>query len=704
MLACALLLLSGAWAAGLVETGEIELGSSATEAVAAAKDALDRGRFDEAASAYAAIADAGGGPAARVAQAVALYEAGALRPARTAAEQALAKDPRNVAALNVLGLAMVDSGNVEGGIAKLEEARRVATGPWKARVLVNLGLAQYDRGDAATAAALFQEAKGHAGDDPALLAAIADGLASVAGLSGKDAGVGQLLGKGDVRGARAAAERTVSGARNRREKVLGDLQLAAVERAEGRLDAAAKRLEGAVRQAREAGMMREVAVGLGNLGLVHSLGGRFPLAADAMRAGANEAKAGGYRVVEVDLRCELGIVLVHLDRVEEAEAEQRAAGALLAGMDYPQGVARQAELGGLVASMRGDLATAEAALSRAVSWHEGLGRWLDAARVATELSAAWEPKDAAKADAWAKRAQADFAKAGDPLGPAHVAMARALASARAKDLDRALAGFAAAGQAAEKVGGERGTLVAAVARENAAQTLVMLGSGEEVARRAASAGLQDLVGRQEALKQAFAAYDGGLAAYQAKDWEGSRAAFQQARQAFEKLGEAAYALRARRAAAWAAYNQAVALPTAKAYPTWTQLVEETGKVEDPELFTRTYAAAALAAHQLGQGDPAARLVECTKQAERLGLRDVGARCHGAIAERSGDLEERAKHARAAHALEPGDKASVYALYVVAVDAYNAGRNDLAVELATLARPQAGALASALDEVLAAAKQ
>lgn len=704
MLAWLWWLVSPAWASGLVEVGEIQLGTSADEAVVAAGEALAARRFEDAAAAYGALADAGGGVPARVAQAVALYEAGLLRPARGAAEQALAKDPKNIAALNVLGLAMVDSGVVEGGIAKLEEARRVASGAWKARVLVNLGLAHYDRGDAGKAVALFEEARPLAAGDPALEAAVADGIASVAALSGKDAGVGSALGKGDVRGARARAEKALAAAPSRRERVLAELQLAAVERAEGRLEASRARLERVVKEAREAGMVREVAVGLGNLGLVHSLSGRFPLAADALRAGVNEAHAGGYRVVEVDLRCEVGIVLVHLDQVAEAEAEQRAAGALLASMDYPQGVSRQAELGGLIAAAKGDTGTAEQALSRAVTWHEGLGRWLDAARVATSLSAAWQPKDPAKAQTWATRAEADFAKAGDPLGPAHVAMARALAQSRAKDLEGALGGFGRAAELAGKVGGERAQTVARVARENAAQTLVMLGSSEEVARLAAEKGLGDLVGRQAALKKAFTAYDAGLAAYQAQGWEEARARFQEARQAFDALDEAAYALRARRAAAWAVYNHTVTLPVAKAAPTWTQLVEEAGKVEDPELFLRTYAAAALAAHTTGQGDPVPRLVECTKMAERQGLRDVGARCHGALAERDGDLAERAGHARAAHALLPADRASVYALYVVAVDAYNAGRNDLAVELATLARPNAGTLAGALDDVLAAAKQ
>jgi tetratricopeptide (TPR) repeat protein len=281
-------------------------------------------------------------------------------------------------------------------------------------------------------------------------------------------------------------------------------------------------------------------------------------------------------------------------------------------------------------------------------------------------------------------------------------MARGLADARAKKLDAALAGFAKAADAATKVGGARGEGVARIARENAAQTLVMLGEDEQIARVAAQQGLTDLVTREKSLRVAFGAYDAGLAAYEAQRWDEARARFQEARQGFDQLGEAGYAARARKAAAWSVYNQLASLPTQQAYPQWQQLVEETTKVDDGELYTRTYAAAALAAQEVGKGDPSARLVECAHLAEVNKLPEIGARCHGALAEREGDLEARADHARKAYALAPTEKASVYALYVVAVDAYNAGRADLALELAQMAKPNAGTLAGAVDEVIRAA--
>ncbi|MFN7147357.1 MAG: tetratricopeptide repeat protein, partial [Myxococcota bacterium] len=280
---------------GLVETGEIEVGGSGTDAVNAAKAALDARKFDEAATAYGALADAGGGVGARVAQAVALYEAGDLVEAKKAAEKALAKDAKNVAAGNVLGLALVDSGAVDEGIRRLEATKAVATGPWKARVLVNLGLAYLDRGHAEKARAALEEARGLAAGDAGLTAAVTDGLSAVSGLSGKDNGVGPMLGRGDLKGARAQAEKVGTAAVTRRDRVLAAIQLAAVERAEGNLDGSVRRLEAAVREAREGGMNREVAIALGNLGLAQTLAGRHPLAADALRAGAQKAKDGGYK-------------------------------------------------------------------------------------------------------------------------------------------------------------------------------------------------------------------------------------------------------------------------------------------------------------------------------------------------------------------------------------------------------------------------
>jgi hypothetical protein len=246
--------------------------------------------------------------------------------------------------------------------------------------------------------------------------------------------------------------------------------------------------------------------------------------------------------------------------------------------------------------------------------------------------------------------------------------------------------------------------VARVAKENAARVLVHMGDGPDAAKRAAEGGLTEVVTRERALRDGFGAYDEGLAAYRAQDWTRAQARFATARSAFERLGEAGYVLRTRRAAGWAAYNALVATPAAEAAPKWSKLVEETAQLEEPELFLRAYAASALADHQVQRSDPGARLAECTRRAEALAFREIAARCHGALAERPGDLAGRARHARTAFGLAPEEAGAVYALYAVAVDAVNEDQPALAVELATLARPRAGQLQNALDEVLRAARR
>lgn len=700
-----LALLSNATAGGLqVETGELEISGAASDAVAAGQEALSKRDFDQAAALYHSLYTANGGAAAALAEAVARYEGGDLRGAKTAVEASLAADPKGVAAKNLLGLILVDGGSVEAGIKVLNEAAALAKGGEPraaARITLNLALAALDQGRSADAKAGFDAAHKVAVDqgDGALAGAAAQGLVAAAGLSGGDTGVGALLGKGDVKGAMAEAQKQVTVATNRRQKLNAELDLAAVERAQGNLDGSVMRLRTAIDAGREAGMMREVAIGLGNLGLAYTLLGQHPLAADSLRAGVNEANRAGYRVVEADLRSELGFALVHMSDSTTAIEQQRACGGLLAHMDYPAGVARQAELGGAIASEQGDIATASQALTQAADWYIAHGRPLDAARVETQLAAAWQRTDPSKAESFAKKAEAYFVSAHEPLGPAHVALARALADAKAKRLPEALAGFARAAQLGEAAKSGSGAALARVARQDAASTLVALGAGQDLAALASQQGLGDLVARATSMQTAFATYDTAVQAYDARQWTAARQDFSEAQASFTKLGETGYATRAHRAAVWSQYNAIITLPAAQAVTAWSKLLPEAGQVEDPELYTRAYGAAAVAVHQSGQGDPTVRLNECVRRAAAMGLEDVEARCHGALAERAGDLDARAKEARAAHKLVPGEIETVYALYSVAIDAYNAERVDLARELATLARPNAGALAGQLDIIL-----
>lgn len=691
-----------------VEVGEIVVAENATETVQQARLFLSSGRFAEAADLYESLARAGGGVAAHTGEAIALYELGELGSAKKAISAGLALAPTDSAALNVQGLILVDSGSLGEGITTLEQAKlraqQAGNRASEARAAVNLALARVDQGDAAAATTESEAAIVLATGvgDPELLQAATASRSAIAALNGGDRGVGVLLGTGKTGAARQQAEAAVSAGTTKRQKLAASLDLAAVERAEGRLDEAAKRLGEASTQAREAGLIREQALAMLDLGLVQGLSGRTGPAVDTLKAAAKLAKAAGYRVVEVDARCELGFALVRAGDLVSAESEQRSAGTLLASMDYSLGNARQAELGGLLAARKGDVATAKSALGKASSYYEGKGRFLDAARAATELTGALQQNGSSDAEAAAKAAESHFKQAGDALGPAHVSLARALAEARAKRLDPALLGFARAAEQAEKVGGGRGSTLARVARENAAATLVMLGHDGDLAALASKAGLGDLVKRHGELTKASAAYEEGLVAYNNGRFAEAKAGFTTSRTAFESLGEKEYALRARRSASWASYNGLVAKSAAEAAPSWRALVEETAKVEDAELYARAYGAAVAADHELGQKDLDARATECIRIATKAAVGDVAARCHGVLAEREGVLADRAAHAREAFRLDAHGSAGAYALYAVAVDAYNAGDNKLATELATMAKPRAGQLTPAIEEVLVAA--
>lgn len=147
----------------------------------------------------------------------------------------------------------------------------------------------------------------------------------------------------------------------------------------------------------------------------------------------------------------------------------------------------------------------------------------------------------------------------------------------------------------------------------------------------------------------------------------------------------------------------LALPPKEAVARWSALVQEVVELDDRELYVRSYGASVMAASKAGQTGLETRLSECVRLAEDIGLPDVSARCHAALAEAGGDLAARAQHARAAFAQNPAEAVGVYALYVVAVDAYNAGDMKLTLELARLARPKASELSAELDELIQGAQ-
>ena len=70
-----------------------------------------------------------------------------------------------------------------------------------------------------------------------------------------------------------------------------------------------------------------------------------------------------------------------------------------------------------------------------------------------------------------------------------------------------------------------------------------------------------------------------------------------------------------------------------------------------------------------------------------------------MAEGGRPIDDRARAARRAYALDPGEPLAVYAMYSVAVDAYNEDKPDLARALCVEVLPRAGSLDAAVRGVI-----
>ncbi|MEY3213042.1 MAG: hypothetical protein RIT28_3523 [Pseudomonadota bacterium] len=668
--------------------------------------AFAEGRLIEAAGLYDALADGGAGPQARVLQAVALYEAGELR----LAAEALDGVPGDTA-MGLLGLILVESGAQADGMRRLEQAKRSADPAVAARAGLNLALAQMDRGQlqAATSGVAAARAYVSQSGDTTLDGPVRDAEAALAQLKGQapPSGASALttlsdsLARGDLKGAKGQVDSLKAKKATRRDRVEGALAQGAYLRAVGQPEAAAQVLTGALAEAREGGMGVATAQALVGLAIAHSLAGRVDLAVTLMAEAEETAAAAGLLTLAADASVELGLLLVRQGQGAAAAQQATAAKARLEGLQHPSGVARLAELDGALAAERGDTATAEARYGDAVRAFAAQGHHADAARAAVGRAAALAVAGGAPAESAKSDALERLRRAGDPLGPAHVELACALAFARAGRLDEALTGFARAAELGRAVASPQGQALAKTAENNAARALVALGATQAAAEQAAAAGLSGAVGHQRALDDAFAAYDAGLAAYAEGRFSTARARFSEAYTALKAAGELTYATQARLALAWTAYNIAVGLPPQEALPFWGEVIAEAGALEDAELLARATASQALCADRLGLDPSGDRLRHAAGLAERTGLPSVAARCWAALAEGGRPIDDRARAARRAYALDPAGQVAVYAMYSVAVDAYNDDKLELARALCVEVLPRAGSLDAAVRGVIVA---
>jgi tetratricopeptide (TPR) repeat protein len=695
----------------LPDAEAIQVDTSSETLVEDAFEALGGGRFDEAAILWAALAQAGAGDEARFWQGLALYEAGRLRQADRVLDRLVLPEARNLAALVDL-----DAGRQADGVAALQVLREEPLPPRiEAHVDLNLGLAWLDQGRVDRAEGAIRRAKAVATgvaepDRTALITAADESLALVALLRGdgdRSTAPGLLTDVGDAlrQGDRARAEAALAEAPETlwpRHEVERLLATAALRRAGGQLAQAQQASDAALRIARQGGLARETALALASSAVAHTLAGRHDLARELLEEAADTAGSGGYRVLEVDSRSNLGLVALRLGAFDDARLQADLVADLLTKMQYPEGQARLSELRGMAAAVQGDVGGASSQLQEALRWHESRDHHADAARLATALVGATAAADPAVSEKWARRAAKDFRRAGDPLGEAHVSLARGLALVRLEDLPGALAAFATAAQAARDAEVPGSAAVAEVAEANAASALVVLGASADAAAQAAALGLDGAVAHHQQLQAAMQAYDRGMTAYDGGRFAEAQGAFTQAAAAFEVLDEDDYGIRAHRGRLWAVYNQAVPLPPIQAWPLYSAIQPEAEAFGDPELAARVVAATAMAAHALGLEDAGDRLRAAAERAAEGGYPSLAARCHAALAEHGLPLDERVRQARLAFGLDPDAVESVYALYSVAVDAYNADDLALAAALAQEALPHAGKLKDSLQAVVDAA--
>jgi tetratricopeptide (TPR) repeat protein len=674
---------------------EIELDGSAAPAVEQALAALRAGQFEKAAAAFRGLADAGGGPALRYHEAVAIV---------------LRHDPAAGHALALEGLVLVDLGRGDEARAVLEraDARAAATGDraLRAKVRLNQGLLALDGGDPGTASTRFDEAilEAQAAGEPAVLAIAKENLAAARGRLGAGDGgdaldlVASRLRAGDLAGARAAVPApSPEGRRSTARALLAD---AAVDRAEGRLDDANVKARTALGVARDAGLVRETAAALAQIGSLYLLAGRFGQALETFQESIGTVAGSSLRVIELGSRIEAGRAAVRLGDLRQARAQLDAASAVAARVDDPTLATRLDELRGQLLDAEGDPAGGAARLAAAYQAHAGRGHHADAARVATDLVALHAGRSEEERARWAAIAVAAFQKAGDPAGPAHVQVASGLGHARRGALEPALAAFARAATLAEGLKTARGATIAVHARTNAAQALAALGHDAGKAQ-AVTAGpdLAAAVREHERFSAAEKAYAEGLAAFEQARHAEARQAFQRAVTGFEAVGEAGLVARARRARGWAARNEAIRLQDPGAASALFELALRDGEAAgDAELAAKAEVGAALASAALGRTEAPRRLAAAAERAEKAGFIDDAIACLSELAERAGDFPSREAVVRRTFALAPGSPEAVHAAYSLAVDAYNAGAYPLAASMVEAIGPDAGALTDAVAAV------
>ncbi|MFT7519753.1 MAG: tetratricopeptide (TPR) repeat protein [Kiritimatiellia bacterium] len=691
---------------------EIVFDDSGAAAVESGLSALASGKFTDAARSFRALAEAGGGERARYLEALAWYESGDLRRARRVCDAAVTEATTFGPLLALQGLVLTDLGDRTAAEAALDRAVKVSPkdAALQGRVALSRALLQLDGGGPKQALALIDRATELAeqsGDEElavkaAQLRALASGTPSQGSQTGLLDEVVAHLRAGDVQVARSAVGEPREG--DRRDGVVHLLAAARVDRAVGDYDACSYKLRVALQLGREGGLVRETSAVLSALGTLYSLAGRFELAVAHQQEAVGLVVGTNHRLAELSYRIEAGRAAVYQGDLRQAHDQLDVAARLVARVHDPLVSARLAELRGLVAS-RGDQQGGGASdLLAALDIYEDHRHWLDAARVATDLSGVYAGVDERRSTRWGERAVTHFKRVENEAGQAHVLVAQGLGLVRRKSYEPALTLFVRAAHVADSLDTDRGRQVASHARENAARALKALGHtahaqiGELEGKE-----LDQLLAQQRVFGAAELDYDTGKAQFDRGEYTDALAAFDRAVKAFELIHEEGYASTARRARGWAARNMALRKTPGAAAPLFLRAQRDAEAVGDAELRARSMAGRALAKAKLSHDDAIEALFSAADATESVGLMAESAGCLAEIVERAGDLGVRVSAARRAYNLAgPDDPAAVYAMYSVAVDAYNQDDLITAVELSDEILPHAGDLQEAVRSVRQAA--
>jgi tetratricopeptide (TPR) repeat protein len=674
----------------IVEAGTPEISDDVRAEADEALAALDRGEYPDAARRLQALAEAGTSAELWRVTAVAWFEAGQLDRADAAVTSGLAIRKDLGGLLVLLGAIRTEQGRADEALKALDAALAApdADAEIRAAARYDRGLTLLERGDLTAARTELDQAVTLAGQagDAKTSAAAAEQLGRIDGMSGPTAtadamgAISDALARGDLVAARAAIPRVPES--DRRGRIRALIGEAAVDRAEGRFDAAIPLLAQAIANAREGGLIREHAAALAELGTAYAAAGQYDLARPQLDGAVKLVAGTSFRLFEASYRASAGTIDARVGDLAAAK-DQLAKGRAALGATADVGTrARLDELAGMIASAGGDLTAAKSSFEAAKASFEQLHAWEDAARVCTSEVELFVGRDEAAAADAKKAAKQEFARSGNPVGDAWIALSEAVGRSRSGDADGTMAALADAKAAAKAAGGDRGARFAAIAEENARHLLAGAAADPAARARAANLGFDDIVSSYTTYGDATSAFQAGTSAYDAHNYALAAERFDHAFTLYQQLGETSRAGTARRNRALARFNDAIGShDPATQLETWNFTAAEAKAFGDPDLEVRSLAAAAQAAADLAHPDAKARLLECATRAQAIGMISMAAACDARRAEVETDVPASVAAAEEAWALSGGDANARYAVYVAAVKAYQAENYPLAYSLA-----------------------